>query len=189
VLICAAATIFLVLGYYLAPTIEARLRARGTASEHTVLASSSAPAVPAASPDAAETARLPQLLELAAHADAAAENALGLLYAQGDAKEGVGHDEKEAAQWFTKAAEHGSVPAQSKLGSLYWSGRGVAQDFNKAYFWTVLARAGGDEASKALAPFVAARLTSAQAQAIEQQAEVWYQQHQAQPQPNSEAHR
>jgi GAF domain-containing protein len=184
VLICAAATIFLVLGYYLAPSIQAKFQSHEAAPEQTVLASSHPPTAP---PNSVETASLAQLQQMAAHGDAAAENALGLLYAQGDDKEGVRHDEKEAARWFTKAAEHGNIVAQSKLGSLYWSGRGVPQDFNKAYFWTVLARAGGDEASKALAPFVAARLTGAQAQSIEQQAEVWFQQHQ--PQQNSEAHR
>jgi TPR repeat protein/putative methionine-R-sulfoxide reductase with GAF domain len=186
VLVCAAATIFLVLGYYLAPGIQARFEGRESVSE-TVLASSRPPTAAVTSQNSVDTASLPQLQQMAAHGDAAAENALGLLYAQGDDKEGISHDEKEAARWFTKAAEHGNIVAQSKLGSLYWSGRGVPQDFNKAYFWTVLGRAGGDPASKALAPFVAARLTSAQAQSIEQQAEAWFQQHQ--PQSNSEAHR
>ncbi len=180
ILIGTAATIFLVLGYYLAPAIQARFQDRGSTVEQTVLASSHAPTLRLAPADSADTASLPQLLQMAAHGNAAAENALGLLYAQGDDKQGVSRDEKEAARWFTKAAEGGSIVAQSKLGSLYWSGRGVPQDFNKAYFWTVLARAGGDQASKALAPFVAARLTGAQAQAIEQQAEVWFQQHQSQ---------
>jgi GAF domain-containing protein len=178
ILMCAAATIALVLGYYLAPGIQSRFQGREQASDQTVLASSRPPAAAVTS---ADTASLPQLQQMATHGDAAAENALGLLYAQGDNKEGVSHDEKEAARWFTKAAEHGNIVAQSKLGSLYWSGRGVPQDFNKAYFWTVLARAAGDPASKALAPFVAARLTGAQAQAIEQQAEVWFQQHQSPP--------
>lgn len=179
VLISAAATIALVLGYYLAPGIQSRYQGRETAHEQTVLASSRPPGATAGA-NAADSASLPQLRQMAEHGDAAAENAIGLLYAQGDDKEGVDHDEKEAARWFTKAAEHGNTAAQSKLGSLYWSGRGVPQDFNKAYFWTVLARAGGDEASKALAPFIAARLTSAQAQAIKQEAEVWFQQHQTQ---------
>jgi len=186
VLISAAATIALVLGYYLAPGIQSRYQGRETAPEQTVLASSRPPGTMGAT-NAADLASLPQLRQMAEHGDAAAENSIGLLYAQGDDKEGVDHDEKEAARWFTKAAEHGNIVAQSKLGSLYWSGRGVPQDFNKAYFWTVLARAGGDEASKALAPFIAARLTSAQAQAIKQEAEVWFQQHQTQP--DSQAHR
>jgi putative methionine-R-sulfoxide reductase with GAF domain len=185
VLISAAATIALVLGYYLAPGIQSRYQGRETGPEQTVLASSRPPV--SAATNAADSASLPQLRQMAEHGDAAAENAIGLMYAQGDDKEGVDHDEKEAARWFTKAAEHGNVVAQSKLGSLYWSGRGVPQDFNKAYFWTVLARAGGDEASKALGPFIAARLTSAQAQAIEQEAEVWFQQHQTQQ--DSQAHR
>jgi putative methionine-R-sulfoxide reductase with GAF domain len=185
VLICAAATIALVLGYYLAPGIQSRFQGRESVQEQTVLASSHAPTVTVT----ADSASLPHLQQMAAQGDSAAENSLGLLYAQGDDKEGVSHDEKEAARWFQKAAEHGNPAAQSKLGSLYWSGRGVPQDFNKAYFWTVLARAGGDEASKALAPFVAARLTAAQAQSIEQQAEVWFQQHQPQPQSTTtEAH-
>ena len=41
---------------------------------------------------------------------------MGLLYAQGDEKQGVTPDDTEAAAWFTKAAEHGSVAAQYKLG-------------------------------------------------------------------------
>jgi len=106
---------------------------------------------------------------------------LGLLYAAGDEKQGIKRDESGAARWFTKAAEHGSVPAQSKLGSLYWGGRGLARDDNQAYFWTVLARANGDSASQALAPFIAMRLTLAQRKAIEQQAEQWREQHQFGP--------
>ncbi len=184
-LFCVAATIALVLGYFLAPGIQARFQGH-EATDQTVLASSHSPATPGTA-NSADSASLPQLRQMAVKGDATAENAIGLLYAQGDEKEGVVHDEKEAARWFTKAAEHGNVVAQSKLGSLYWSGRGVPQDFNKAYFWTVLARAGGDEASKALAPFIAARLTSAQAQAIKQEAEVWFQQHQ--PDQDSQAHR
>jgi hypothetical protein len=127
----------------------------------------------------ADSANIAQLRDLAAGGDAAAENALGLLYAAGDDKQGVARDESEAARWFSKAAEHGNIPAQSKLGSLYWGGRGVAKDDNQAYFWTVLARANGDSASKALAPFIATRLTQAQRTVIEQQAEQWLERHES----------
>ena len=95
-------------------------------------------------------------------------------------------DETEAARWFTKAAEHNYVPAQSKLGALYWGGRGVPASLNQAYFWTVLARAGGDKGSKELANILASHMSRAQAATIEQQAEIWYQQHESpttQPQP------
>src|SRR5215467_1510016 len=96
---------------------------------------------------------------MAEKGDAPAQNALGLRYATGD---GVKLNEAEAVRWFTKAAELGNVPAQSKLGSIYFSGRGVPQDYNRAYFWMVVARLGGDDASKTLAPFVRARLTRSQ---------------------------
>lgn len=182
-LIGTAATIFLVLGFLLAPWIQPwiqrKFQGRERGGEQTVLASSKAPADAVKSDLAADSGNLDQLLTLARRGDPAAENAVGLLYAEGDEKQAVIPDEAEAARWFTSAAEHGNVPAQSKLGSLYWSGRGVPQDSNRAYFWTVLARASGDEASKALAPFIAARLTLAQRAAIEQQAEQWLQQHES----------
>jgi TPR repeat protein len=127
----------------------------------------------------ADSANLAQLRELAGREDPAAENALGLLYARGDQKQSLKPDDKEAAKWFLKAAEHGSVSAQSKLGSLYLSGRGLPQNSNQAYFWTVLARSSGDGPSKVLAPFIATRLTQAQRAEIEQQAEQWLERHQS----------
>jgi putative methionine-R-sulfoxide reductase with GAF domain len=180
-LICFAA-IALALGYILAPWIQEKLRARQRSGEQTVLASSQPPADASKSAPlnpSADSANLEQLRELAGQGDPAAENALGLLYAQGDEKQSIRQNENEASRWFAKAAEGGNIPAQSKLGSLYWGGRGVPQDSNRAYFWTVLARANGDEASKALAPFIATRLTPSQRAAIEQQAEQWLERHES----------
>ncbi len=175
-LFAAAATIFLALGVITEPWIHEKLQARNRSGEQTVLASSHPPADASNSPAfsaSADSADFTQLRELADHNDPAAENALGLIYAAGDEKQGIRRDETEAAHWFAKAAEHGNVPAQSKLGSLYWGGRGLSKDDAQAYFWTVLARANGDAASKALAPFIATRLTPAQKAAIEQKAEQW----------------
>ena len=113
-----------------------------------------------------------------------AENALGLLYAQGDEKQRIKPDDAEAAYWFTKAAEHGNLSAQYKLGLLYWGGHhGLPKDLNKAYFWTVLARAGGQEGSKDLAKVLANGMTRAQAATIEQQADMWYQQNESHAKP------
>jgi putative methionine-R-sulfoxide reductase with GAF domain len=188
-LIAAAATIALALGFVLAPWmqpwIQERLRGRGRNGEHTVLASSQAPAdatksVPSSSVDSAS---LGQLRELAGRSDPVAENALGLLYAEGDEKQAIKPDQSEAARWFAKAAGHGSVSAQYKLGLLYWGGHGVPKDANKAYFWAVLARAGGQEGSQDLAKVLANGMTRAQAAAIEQQAELWYQQHESRTKP------
>jgi putative methionine-R-sulfoxide reductase with GAF domain len=182
-LVCSAITIFFALGFILAPLIQPwiqeKLQARQRSGEQTVLASSHPPADASKSTPTADSANLDQLRDLAGHGDPAAENALGLLYAQGDEKQSIRQDESEASRWFTKAAEAGNIPAQSKLGSLYWGGRGVPQDSNRAYFWTVLARANGDEASKALAPFIATRLTPSQRTAIEQQAEQWLERHES----------
>jgi len=182
-LMAAAATIALALGFILAPWIQEKLQERDRNGEHTVLASSPAPAAMTPPLPTVDTAGPQQLQELADRGDPAAENALGLLYAEGDAKRGVKPNEAEAARWFSKAADHNYVPAQSKLGSLYWGGRGVPASLNQAYFWTVLARAGGDPGSKTLAPVLASHMTRAQAAAIEQQAEIWYQQHEASSKP------
>jgi TPR repeat protein len=170
-----------------APWIQEKLQARSRSGEQTVFASSHTPAGTSQIPPpviSVDTANFAQLQELAKRGDSAAENAIGILYAQGN-KQGIPQDEIQAAHWFTKAAEDGSLPAQYKLGLLYWGGHGVPRDANKAYFWAVLARAGGQEGSKDLAKVLANGMTRAQAAAIEQQAEIWYLQHQAPAKPNA----
>lgn len=185
-LYCVAATIALVLGVMLAPWIQEKLQARERNGEQTVLASSHSSVEPSPSGpqmSSVDSASLEQLRALAKRENPAAENAIGLLYAQGDEKQAIQQDESQAARWFTKAAEDGSVPAQYKLGLLYWGGHGVPKDTNKAYFWAVLARAGGQEGSKDLAKVLANGMTRAQTAAIEQQAEIWYQQHELRAKP------
>ena len=190
ILMCAAATIALALGWGMAPWIQSeaapwivsKLHSRGGSQLPTVLASSQVPrsetlrlsAVPM------ETTSLDQLLQVASKGDPVAENALAVRYATG---QGVKLSEVEAVRWFTKAAEQGYVPAQAKLGSLFYSGRGVPQDLNRAYFWMIVARSSGDEASNTLAPSVRARLTRSQATAIESNAVRWSQQHRANGKP------
>jgi len=183
-LVFAAATVALALGYVLAPWIQEMLHSRIHNPQSTVLASSRVPAGKATGPSV-DTANLNQLIQLARQGDPVAENALGLLYAQGDDKQQVKQDEAEAARWFTMAAEHGSVPAEYKLGLMYWGGHGVPKDANKAYFWTVLARAGGQEGSRDLAKVLSSGMNRSQAAAIEQQAEIWYQQHESQTKPTA----
>jgi putative methionine-R-sulfoxide reductase with GAF domain len=190
-LMCAAATIFLALGFITAPSIQpwvqAKFHTHASSGEDTVLASG--PAVESPKADSApsvDAANLDQLRQMAEQGDAAAGDRLGRLYAEGDEKLGIAIDDKQADHWFTSAAEHGSVSAQYKLGLLYWGGHhGLPKDVNKAYFWAVLARAGGQEGSKDLAGFIANGLTRAQAAAIEQQAELWYRQHEPQAKPNA----
>lgn len=181
VLTLAAATIALVLGFLSAPWIQSeglpwiqkRIHAQARAQLPTVLASTEAPKpeiLSTVSAPVVATATLDQLRALAEEGDPAAENSIGLRYAQGD---GVQLDEQEAVRWFIKAAQHGNVAAQSKLGSIYYSGRGVPKDLTQAYFWMVVARLSGDEASKTLSPGVRYELTREQITAIELQADQW----------------
>jgi hypothetical protein len=177
-LITAAATVALALGFILAPWIQEKLQARERSEERTVLASSQRPqqTTPIPADLAIETTTLDRLRQLAEKGDPTAENELGFRYASGD---GVRQDDSEAARWFAKAAENGNVKAQVALGARYWAGRGVLPSLSQAYFWTVLARAAGDENSKTFAEFLASHMTRAQAAAIEQQAEIWHRQHES----------
>jgi putative methionine-R-sulfoxide reductase with GAF domain len=181
-LVVVAAIIFLVLGYTLAPWIQEKFRSRGQNGEQTVLASTKVPpqAIVIPPAPAVETATLDQLRHFADKGEPAAEYALGMRYASG---EGVKQDDKEAASWFLKAAENGNVKAQATLGTRYWGGRGVPASLAQAYFWTVLARAAGDPNSKMFAEILASRMTHAQAVAIEQKAEIWYEQHEPNAKP------
>ena len=183
----AFAMISAVLGDFSAPWIQSKLQRWGKGRSQTVLASSPGPksggAVSARTVPLIETATPEELRQMAENGSAAAENALGLRYAQGDEKNGIVQDETEAFRWFSKAAEDGSLEAQTKLSSLYWSGRGTPQDLNMAYFWSVLARARGDEASKYRAAALASRMTRSQAAELEQKADVWLQQHPAVAKP------
>jgi GAF domain/PilZ domain/Sel1 repeat len=186
-LVCAAATIMFALGWALAPWIQSegapwiltKLHSRSQDHLPTVLASSESPQLANPQPlspstTSIEATSFEQVLEVAQKGDVAAQNALGLRYATG---QGVKLNEVEAVRWFTRAAEQGYVPAQAKLGSLYYSGRGVPQDVNRAYFWMVVARMSGDEASTTLGTLVRARLTRSQATAIEADAVRWVQTH------------
>ena len=52
---------------------------------------------------------------------------------------------KNAAAWLKKAAEFGIAEAQLNLALMYQYGDGIEQDFEKAYIWFTLAKAGGVE--------------------------------------------
>ena len=52
---------------------------------------------------------------------------------QGDGSvQGVVRDDEIAVKWLMLATEQGDIPAQVKLGEMYWQGRGVPQDHKKA---------------------------------------------------------
>ena len=92
--------------------------------------------------------------------------------------DGVKQDYREAARWFASAADQGQVLAQGALGDYYNYGRGVPVDTSKAYFWSYLASAGGDEVSKLRVARLAGQLPHSEIVRLEQQAETWFHQHQ-----------
>jgi hypothetical protein len=181
-LILAAITIAGSLGYRTAPWIESKLKERQQIRLQTVLASSQPPK---GSAIAVESASFAELQQMAQQGNAAAENALGLRYFEGDQKNAIFRDEREAFRWFNKAAQDGNLAAQAKLGFLYSTGSGIPKDLNQAYFWAVLARARGDEGSRALATVLASGMRRRQAAAIEQQADLWLHDHRPPGKPNA----
>ncbi|QWV96499.1 sel1 repeat family protein [Geomonas nitrogeniifigens] len=64
--------------------------------------------------------------------DAASLYMVGYLYDHG---EGVPNDSAKAVEWYTKAAEKGSVKAMYRLGVMYSNGVGVEKDDATAIMW------------------------------------------------------
>ena len=54
------------------------------------------------------------------------------------------NDYSQAAKWFLKAAEQGDAQAQTKLGVMYFKGKGVPQNYNEAAKWYTKAAEQGD---------------------------------------------
>ena len=94
-----------------------------------------------------------------------------------DTGEGIKQDYHEALQLFIRAADHGSVRAQARVASWFWAGRGAPQDYSKAYYWALLAQAGGDESGGAIVQQTAPYLSPAQIAAEHKEAENWLHSH------------
>jgi TPR repeat protein len=69
------------------------------------------------------------------------EAGIGFMYHRGL---GVAVDDREAAVWLRRAAEHGQAEGQLMLGFLFYYGRGVPQSFVRAYAWCELAETDGN---------------------------------------------
>lgn len=57
-------------------------------------------------------------------------------------------DEREAVEWFKKAAEQGLADAQYNLGYMYYNGCGVEKDVDEAVQWLNKAAAQGHSGAK-----------------------------------------
>ncbi len=69
------------------------------------------------------------LISMAQSGDAESQYKLGLNYIYGT---DVPKDASKAAEWFSKAADQGYLPARRELGILLASGEGIQQDFDRA---------------------------------------------------------
>ena len=64
--------------------------------------------------------------------DGNALNMMGVMYANG---QGVAKDERQAVEWYRKAADQGDATAQFNLGVMYDNGQGVSKDERLAVEW------------------------------------------------------
>jgi putative methionine-R-sulfoxide reductase with GAF domain len=172
-LLVAAFSIVIVLGYLLAPWIIEKFRPAKPAT----VEAAHPPTPTAAKPSVTSPPRVLNLDEVRKRAelgDPYEQVALATRYATG---EDMPQDYSLALRWFLRAAEQGHVGAQDTLGAYYYLGRGAPKDITKAYFWSVLARAAGKDASKDRVAFMTSQLTRAQAQAIQREANNFLRQH------------
>jgi hypothetical protein len=161
-----------VLGYVIGPVIGKRWLTSPQASHQ-----KSTEVVEAASTTLGprtQAISLAELQQLAYQGDADAQWQMGIRYHADNPP-----DDARAMQWFERAADQGYVAAQATLGAYYWAGRGVPSDLSKAYMWSAIAFAGGDQNSKIRLEGLASQMTRAQISAARQQAEAWIRQHNA----------
>jgi putative methionine-R-sulfoxide reductase with GAF domain len=172
-LLVAASSIVIVLGYLLAPWVAERFHPAKPATVEAAhpLAPATAPPSP---PDLGQPMHLADVRKRAELGDPYEQVALATRYATG---EDVPQDYSMALRWFLKAAEQGHVGAQDTLGAYYYLGRGAQKNITRAYFWSVLARAAGKSASKDRVAFMSSQLTRAQAFAIQREANTFLKLH------------
>jgi len=102
---------------------------------------------------------------------------LGQKYEDG---EGAEQSFKIAAEWYRKAAEHvpnlgGAGQGRNQLGLLYMEGRGVPQDYVRAYFWFSLKGPEGNTAD------AKSHLSVAQIRETDRLVKEWREQHRVSP--------
>jgi uncharacterized protein len=85
----------------------------------------------------------------------------------------VPQDYAAAASWYRKAADQGHARAQFNLGTMYFLGQGVPQDYISAHVWLSLGAAGGNEDAAKNRDIVAAKMTPAQMAEAERLVRKW----------------
>jgi TPR repeat protein len=110
------------------------------------------------------------LRPLADQGQANAQNALGVMYVNG---EGVAQSYAEAHKWYQRAANQGYAKAQGNLGVMYFNGEGVAKDYVEAYKWFDLAARSGFEEALKYRSLVSERMTPEQVEDAQRRAGAW----------------
>jgi hypothetical protein len=80
---------------------------------------------------------------------------------------------KEAVKWFSLSAEQGDALAQHYLGYLYFTGRGVLQDYVLAHMWWSLASSNGGKEDLDNRKQVEAKMSSQQIKQAQQLSKNW----------------
>ena len=92
------------------------------------------PSPPSPTDAAALAGPLADVVAAANRGDPAAQNQLGVKYAQGE--DGLTRDDTKALEWYRKAANQGLPKAQTNLGDMYSFGRGgLTQSYLDALSW------------------------------------------------------
>lgn len=91
------------------------------------------------------SAALPAFQQLALKGNADAQYYLGTLFDNGLA---VNKDERQAAEWYLKAADQNHVVAQYNLGVSYARGQGILQNYQEAVHWYLQAAQQGYTAAQ-----------------------------------------
>jgi serine/threonine protein kinase len=92
------------------------------------------PSPPSPTDAAALSGPLADVVAAANRGDPAAQNQLGVKYAQGE--DGLTRDDTKALEWYRKAANQGLPKAQTNLGDMYFFGRGgLTQSYLDALSW------------------------------------------------------
>ncbi len=84
--------------------------------------------------------------------------------------QGVPQDAKAAIEWYTLAAEHNDVGAQTDLGYMYANGEGVLKNFVRAHMFYNIAASNGSNLASANRDAVATEMTPADIKKAREQA-------------------
>uniref|UniRef100_UPI000382E129 tetratricopeptide repeat protein n=1 Tax=Marinobacter gelidimuriae TaxID=2739064 RepID=UPI000382E129 len=95
---------------------------------------------------------------------------LGIMYGNGH---GVSQDYAEAAQWYRRAAEQGTVDAQLSLALMYYRGTGVTRNPVMAYVVSNLAAAQGHKKAREVRDATAYTLSREQITEGQRMASEW----------------